>query len=184
VPISDRARAAVAAWAARSPGDSLWLFPSGKASQPGPPVPARPERSPPPPEFRPSGSARTCCATPSPPICSKAARTCACSSRCSAMPTSPRPRSTPMSTAPAGRAGQRRHPLADRPRVDAKPRRRLPAAADMLTYPRLRKTRSPSSTGASPSCARRRARRASISTPRSAGSRPSRRSCCARPMPS
>jgi len=30
VPISDRARAAVAAWAALVPRDSLWLFPSGK----------------------------------------------------------------------------------------------------------------------------------------------------------
>jgi integrase/recombinase XerD len=31
VPISDRARAAVAAWAALVPRDSLWLFPSGKS---------------------------------------------------------------------------------------------------------------------------------------------------------
>jgi integrase/recombinase XerD len=31
VPISDRARAAVAEWAALVPRDSLWLFPSGKA---------------------------------------------------------------------------------------------------------------------------------------------------------
>ena len=31
VPISDRARAAVAAWSAEVPRDSLWLFPSGKA---------------------------------------------------------------------------------------------------------------------------------------------------------
>lgn len=31
VPISDRARAAVAAWSAFVPGDSLWLFPSGKS---------------------------------------------------------------------------------------------------------------------------------------------------------
>jgi integrase/recombinase XerD len=31
VPISDRARAAVAQWAALVPRDSLWLFPSGKA---------------------------------------------------------------------------------------------------------------------------------------------------------
>jgi integrase/recombinase XerD len=31
VPISDRARAAVAAWSALVPRDSLWLFPSGKA---------------------------------------------------------------------------------------------------------------------------------------------------------
>ena len=31
VPISDRARAAVGAWAALVPRDSLWLFPSGKA---------------------------------------------------------------------------------------------------------------------------------------------------------
>jgi integrase/recombinase XerD len=30
VPISDRARAAVAAWSAQVPRDSLWLFPSGK----------------------------------------------------------------------------------------------------------------------------------------------------------
>ncbi|MGQ0661217.1 tyrosine-type recombinase/integrase [Sphingosinicella sp.] len=30
-PISDRARAAVAAWAAQVPRDSLWLFPSGKS---------------------------------------------------------------------------------------------------------------------------------------------------------
>jgi integrase/recombinase XerD len=30
-PISDRARAAVSAWAAQVPRDSLWLFPSGKA---------------------------------------------------------------------------------------------------------------------------------------------------------
>jgi integrase/recombinase XerD len=30
VPISDRARAAVAEWAAHVPRDSLWLFPSGK----------------------------------------------------------------------------------------------------------------------------------------------------------
>jgi integrase/recombinase XerD len=30
VPISDRARAAVAAWAEQVPRDSLWLFPSGK----------------------------------------------------------------------------------------------------------------------------------------------------------
>ena len=30
VPISDRARAAVAAWSAHVPADSLWLFPSGK----------------------------------------------------------------------------------------------------------------------------------------------------------
>jgi integrase/recombinase XerD len=30
VPISDRARAAVAQWAALVPGDALWLFPSGK----------------------------------------------------------------------------------------------------------------------------------------------------------
>lgn len=30
VPISDRARAAVAAWRALIPGDSLWLFPSGR----------------------------------------------------------------------------------------------------------------------------------------------------------
>ena len=31
VPISDRARAAVAEWAALVPRDSLWLFPSGKS---------------------------------------------------------------------------------------------------------------------------------------------------------
>jgi integrase/recombinase XerD len=31
VPISDRARAAVAEWAAHVPRDSLWLFPSGKS---------------------------------------------------------------------------------------------------------------------------------------------------------
>ncbi len=31
VPISDRARAAVAEWAATLPGDGLWLFPSGKS---------------------------------------------------------------------------------------------------------------------------------------------------------
>ncbi|HUD91016.1 tyrosine recombinase [Sphingobium sp.] len=31
VPISDRARAAVAAWLPHVPGDSLWLFPSGKS---------------------------------------------------------------------------------------------------------------------------------------------------------
>ncbi len=31
VPISDRARAAVAAWLAHVPGDSAWLFPSGKS---------------------------------------------------------------------------------------------------------------------------------------------------------
>lgn len=31
VPISDRARAAVAAWSALVPADSLWLFPSGKS---------------------------------------------------------------------------------------------------------------------------------------------------------
>jgi len=31
VPISDRARAAVAAWRAHVPADGLWLFPSGKA---------------------------------------------------------------------------------------------------------------------------------------------------------
>ena len=31
VPISDRARAAVAAWSALVPRDSLWLFPSGKS---------------------------------------------------------------------------------------------------------------------------------------------------------
>ena len=31
VPISDRARGAVAEWAAMVPKDSLWLFPSGKA---------------------------------------------------------------------------------------------------------------------------------------------------------
>ena len=30
VPISDRARAAVASWAAQVPRDALWLFPSGK----------------------------------------------------------------------------------------------------------------------------------------------------------
>jgi integrase/recombinase XerD len=30
VPISDRARAAVAAWVALVPKDALWLFPSGK----------------------------------------------------------------------------------------------------------------------------------------------------------
>ena len=30
VPISDRARAAVAAWSALVPGDAAWLFPSGK----------------------------------------------------------------------------------------------------------------------------------------------------------
>lgn len=30
VPISDRARAAVAAWREQVPGDSVWLFPSGK----------------------------------------------------------------------------------------------------------------------------------------------------------
>jgi integrase/recombinase XerD len=30
VPLSDRARAAVAAWRAQLPGDSRWLFPSGK----------------------------------------------------------------------------------------------------------------------------------------------------------
>ena len=53
-------------------------------------------------------SARTCCATPSPPTCSRAAPTCACCRRCSATPTSPPPRSTPTSTArAAGRAGQR-----------------------------------------------------------------------------
>jgi integrase/recombinase XerD len=31
VPISDRARAAVSAWLAHVPGDSAWLFPSGKS---------------------------------------------------------------------------------------------------------------------------------------------------------
>jgi integrase/recombinase XerD len=31
VPISDRARAAVAVWTKHVPGDSLWLFPSGKS---------------------------------------------------------------------------------------------------------------------------------------------------------
>ena len=31
VPVSDRARAAVRAWAATLPGDATWLFPSGKA---------------------------------------------------------------------------------------------------------------------------------------------------------
>lgn len=31
VPISDRARRAVALWAAHVPGDALWLFPSGKS---------------------------------------------------------------------------------------------------------------------------------------------------------
>lgn len=31
VPISDRARAAVAAWLPHVPGDSMWLFPSGKS---------------------------------------------------------------------------------------------------------------------------------------------------------
>lgn len=31
VPISDRARAAVSAWLVHVPGDSLWLFPSGKS---------------------------------------------------------------------------------------------------------------------------------------------------------
>ena len=31
VPVSDRARAAVAAWLAHVPGDSAWLFPSGKS---------------------------------------------------------------------------------------------------------------------------------------------------------
>jgi integrase/recombinase XerD len=31
VPISDKARAAVAAWIAHVPGDSAWLFPSGKS---------------------------------------------------------------------------------------------------------------------------------------------------------
>ena len=42
------------------------------------------------------GLARMCCAMPSPPIWSKAARICAACRRCWAMPTSPPPRSTPM----------------------------------------------------------------------------------------
>ena len=52
------------------------------------------------PESRPSGSARTCSATPSRRICCRAARTCACCSRCSAMPTSRPRKSTRMSTVP------------------------------------------------------------------------------------
>ena len=51
------------------------------------------------PGSRPSGSARTSSATPSPRICCRAAPTCACCSRCWAMPTSRPPKSTPMSTA-------------------------------------------------------------------------------------
>ncbi|GAA3270309.1 hypothetical protein GCM10020258_43940 [Sphingomonas yabuuchiae] len=31
VPISDRARAAVAAWRVHVPADKLWLFPGGKS---------------------------------------------------------------------------------------------------------------------------------------------------------
>jgi site-specific recombinase XerC len=46
------------------------------------------------------GSARMCCAMPSRPICSRAAPICARCRRCSAMPTSPPPRSTRMSTPP------------------------------------------------------------------------------------
>ena len=99
-----------------------------EASEPGAAVPARPRRWPPTPASRPSGSARTSFATPSPPICCRAAPTCARCRRCSAMPTSRRPRSTPMSTAPAGRAGQRRHPL---------------ATARSLTRSRSRPTRAP-----------------------------------------
>ena len=79
---------------------SLWLFPERQeAFEPGAAVPDRPRDGRRTPEFRPSGSARTSFATPSRPTCCRAARTSACSSRCSAMPTSRRPRFTPMSTA-------------------------------------------------------------------------------------
>jgi integrase/recombinase XerD len=108
VPISDRARAAVAAYAALVPRDAAYLFPSGKKPiSAGSGSTSSCASSPPMPASRPSGSARTSSATPSPPICSKAAPTCARCRCCSAMPTSPPPRSTPMSIQPPpDRAGQ------------------------------------------------------------------------------
>jgi site-specific recombinase XerD len=99
VPISDRARAAVAEWAALVPRDSLWLFPSGRAISAGSGSTSCSRGSPPPPECRRSGSAPTSFATLSRPTCSKGERIfepCRCYS---AMPISPPPRSTPMSTA-------------------------------------------------------------------------------------
>ena len=66
------------------------------------------------PASRPTGSARTSCATPSPPICCRAAPICARCRRCSATPTSRPPRSTPMSTARGWSSWSTpRHPLAD-----------------------------------------------------------------------
>ena len=96
---SPRAREAAVRHGSTCAGGPLWLFPSGKRTSAGCGCSRSCARSPPMPAFRPTGSARTCCATPSRPICCRAAPTCACCSRCSAMPTSRPRRSTPMSIA-------------------------------------------------------------------------------------
>ncbi len=101
-PLNDAARTAVKAWlilrdADKARADSSWLFPSGGKSGHLTPrrfaqlldqaaVDAGIDRP---------GSAPMCSGMPSPPICWKAAPTCASSRPCWATPISPRPRSTP-----------------------------------------------------------------------------------------
>ena len=98
VPVSTRARQALSRWLDGAPGRRPLPVPLARqASDPRTPVPAASRSWPRAPGSTRPRSARTSCAMPSPPICSRAGRTCACCRRCSAMPTSPPRRSTPTS---------------------------------------------------------------------------------------
>ena len=100
VPISSRAEKAVVRWREEVPTVVALAVPERQvAPQPHAALSRSSGRWRPTPEFRPSGSARTSFATPSRRISCPAAQTFAWCSRCSAMPTLRRRKSTRMSTA-------------------------------------------------------------------------------------
>jgi integrase len=182
VPLSEPSRQAMADYlaAVRAAGRA----PQGRDGRPMAVLHPRRQRPPDAPALRggaeglaaaagldPRRSRRTCCATPSPATCWPGAPTCAPCSNCWAMPTSPRPRSTPMSCRSACTTSSRattRSPavrLGETPRqlTDTRRTATFPAVPEPLTlsFPgcactpiSISKARSPSSKPRSPSSRR------------------------------